>query len=179
MGLLLCGLGGAAAEEPGATMPTLVAGEDAYLLNADFNLELKPRLEEVVGRGVPLYFVVEFELTRPRWYWFDQTLAARTLTYRLSFHALTRQYRLSTGPLHQSFDTLGEAFRVVTRVRNWPVAEKSALTPGDTYEAALRLYLDLAQLPKPLQVTALGSREWNVGSDWQRWSFVPAPAEAK
>lgn len=179
VGLLLLALAGQAAEESAVTAPALLANEDAYLLNADFNLELNSRLEDVVARGVPLYFVVEFELTRPRWYWFDATLAARTLTYRLSFHALTRQYRLSTGPLHQSFDTLGDALGVVARLRNWPVASRSALQPGVSYEAALRLHLDLAQLPKPLQVTAFGSREWNVGSDWQRWSFTPSAAEAK
>jgi hypothetical protein len=27
---------------------------------------------EAVDRGVPLYCVVEFELSRPRWYWFDE-----------------------------------------------------------------------------------------------------------
>lgn len=177
--LLLLVWGAAAAEESGVKSPALVAGESAYLLDADLDLELNPRLEEVIARGVPLYFVVEFELTRPRWYWFDETVAAQTLTYRLSFHALTRQYRLSTGPLHQSFDSLAEAMRVIARVRNWPVVDKNALKAGVTYEAALRVQLDLAQLPKPLQVTALGSREWSVGSDWQRWSFAPAPADVR
>jgi hypothetical protein len=85
-------------------------GEEGYVLSADFRFELKPRLEEAVGRGVVLYFVVEYEMTRERWYWLDQTVVARSLTYSLSYHALTRQYRLSTGGLHQSFATLGRAF---------------------------------------------------------------------
>ncbi|MCK7490978.1 MAG: DUF4390 domain-containing protein [Comamonadaceae bacterium] len=72
-------------------------GEDGFVLNAEFQVELNPRLEEVVARGVPLYIVADFEPRRPRWYWFDEVVAQRSLTWRLSYHALTRQYRLSTG----------------------------------------------------------------------------------
>jgi hypothetical protein len=41
------------------------------------------------------------------------------------------------------------------------------------YIAALRLRLDTSQLPKPLQINALGSRDWNLTSDWYRWTFQP------
>ena len=41
------------------------------------------------------------------------------------------------------------------------------------YEAAVRLRLDTAQLPKPFQLTTLTSRDWNLQSDWVRWSFTP------
>ena len=79
----------------------LSAAEDGMILAADFAFELGPRLAEVVTNGVPLYFVVEFELTRPRWYWFDEKTASRRLQLRLSYHPLSRQYRLSTGVLQQ------------------------------------------------------------------------------
>ena len=84
-----------------------------------------PRLEEVVANGVPLYFRVEFELARRRWYWFDETTAVRRLQVRLSYHALSRQYRLSTGLLQQNFATLEEALNVLRRVRNWLVVERT------------------------------------------------------
>jgi len=29
------------------------------------------------------------------------------------------------------------------------------------------------QLPKPFQVNALASREWQLASDWKRFSFAP------
>lgn len=156
----------------------VVPGDDAYLLDADMSVELNPVLEDVVSRGVPLYFALEFEITRPRWYWFDEKVGGASLNYRLSYHALTRQYRLSTGALHQNFASLDEAVRILSRLRQWPVAEKNQLAPGETYDAALRLRLDLGQLPKPIQVSALGSREWNLNSDWLRWRFslsAPAP----
>jgi hypothetical protein len=162
--------------------PQLAAGEDGYVLSADFRFELKPRLEEAVARGVVLYFVVDFEMTRERWYWLDQTVLARSLTYSLSYHALTRQYRLSTGGLHQSFGTLGEALAVLSRLRNWLVIDKgeAAVRPGETYQAALRLRLDPAQLPRPFQITALGNKDWTLAADWKIWTTtLQSPAEAK
>ena len=68
------------------------------MLDADFAFELTPRLEEIVANGVPLYFRVEFELTRRRWYWFDEKAASRQLQLRLSYHALSRHYRLVDRP---------------------------------------------------------------------------------
>src|SRR5437762_13466622 len=90
----------------------LRAAEDGLMLDADFDFELTPRLVEVVAGGVPLYFRFDFELTRRRWYWLDETAASQRLQLRLSYHALSRQYRLSTGLLQPSFATLEEALNV-------------------------------------------------------------------
>lgn len=112
------------AAEIDITNPQLAAGDDNYVLSADFKFDLTPRLEEAVTKGVVLYFVADFELTKGRWYWLDEKLVTRSLTFRLSYHALTRQYRLSTGGLHQSFATLSDAVQVLSRLRNWGVIER-------------------------------------------------------
>jgi hypothetical protein len=169
----------AAAAQAGSIEPqraALTLGEDGYVLSADFAIDLGSRLEEAVARGLPLYFVVEFDLTRSRWYWSSEHIADRRLEYRLAYNALTRQYRLSLGSLHQSFDSLSEALRVISRIVALPVADKGALKAGETYNAALRLSLDRSQLPKPLQVDALANREWQVDTRVLRWQYVaPAP----
>lgn len=160
--------------------PQLTAAEDGYVLTADFKFELNPRLEEAVARGVVLYFLAEFELSRGRWYWFDEKLISRSQTFRLYYHALTRQYRLSTGGLHQSYATLGEALRVLSRLRNWQVIEAGDKPrPGETYDAALRLRLDVTQLPRPFQITALGNKDWSLGSDWKTWHPTLPPLAAQ
>lgn len=160
--------------------PKLTPTEEGQVLAADFRFELNSRLEEAVNRGVVLHFVAEFELNRERWYWFDQKLLSRSQTYRLSYHALTRQYRLSTGGLHQSFESLPEALAVLRRLRNWLVIEAGDkdVALGSTYQAALRLRLDVTQLPRPFQISALGNRDWALASDWHGWKVklqaVPA-----
>lgn len=159
--------------------PQITLADEGYVLAADFNFELNPRLEEAVTKGVVLHFVADFELSRSRWYWLDEKLANRSQTFRLSYHALTRQYRLSTGALHQSFTTLGEALRVLSRMRNWLVLDKGdkGVRAGEPYQAALRLRLDITQLPRPFQITALGNKDWSLNSEWKIWpATLPAPA---
>ena len=164
--------------------PQITATDDGYVLSADFNFELNQRLEEAVSKGLVLYFVADFELTKGRWYWLDEKLVSRSQTYRLSYHALTRQYRLSTGGgLHQAFTTLTETMAVLSRLRNWVVIEKTekSVRIGESYQAALRLRLDVAQLPKPFQITSLGNKDWSLSSDWKIWqATLPAlAAESK
>ena len=160
-----------------------VAEDGGLVLAADFDFDLNPRLAEVVTNGVPLYFVVEFELTRPRWYWFDEKAAAKRIQLRLSYHALSRHYRLSTGVLQQNYPTLAEALNVLRRVRNWQVVDRSASLADANYEAAVRMRLDVTLLPKPFQLSAITSRELNLESPWKRFIFrrpqgLPAPAPA-
>lgn len=164
----------AGADNIAARSADLRLEEDHYVLDADFDLALNATLEEAIVRGVPLYFVVEFELQRPRLFWIDDTVVSNTLSYRLSYNALTRQYRLSSGgAFYQNLPTLGEAQHLISRVRGRKVIEKAALIKGTRYEAAVRLRLDTTQLPKPFQISALTSRDWNLQSDWVRWSFLP------
>lgn len=150
----------------------LEAVEEGYELNADFRVNFPAVLVEAVNKGVTLHFVAEFELKRPRWYWFDKTVARRRESYRLSYHALTRQYRLTVGALHQNFTSLEDAARRLVRLRRWVLIERNQLTPGEEYGAAVRLQLDTAQLPKPFQLTALANDDWELDSDWHRWTFT-------
>ena len=147
---------------------------DALLLNATFEFEMPQALEEAVQKGIALYFNIEFELFRKRWYWFDRRVASSTLTYRLSYSPLTRQYRLARGGLSQSFESLDEALGLLKSVRNWRVADKSVLSAREEYDAQVRMRLDVTQLPKPFQVNAITSREWTLASDWRE---VPVTTE--
>ena len=51
--------------------------------------------------------------------------------------------------------------------------EKSTALADSTYQAAVRMRLDLSLLPKPFQVNALTSREWHLESEWRRFSWRP------
>lgn len=162
----------------------LRAADEGVVLNAEFVFQLSPRLGEAVANGVPLYFVIEFDLTRPRWYWFDEKTASKRMQVRLSYHALPRQYRLSTGVLQQNFESLDEAVAVLRHVRNWLVVERGVAVSDARYEAAVRMRLDMDLLPKPIQVSALTNREWTLESQWTRFTFrapqqPPAPVETR
>lgn len=170
---LACCVSLAAAAEIEVRNPQLSFGDEGQLLlDADFALDFNARLEEAVGKGLALYFVAEFELTRPRWYWLDEKVVRNSQTWRLTYHALTRQYRLSAGGLSQSFTSLDGALRMLSHLRHWPVMERDRLHVGESFDAALRLRLDLSQLPKPFQIEALSNKDWILASDWKRWTFT-------
>ncbi|MEF8753360.1 MAG: DUF4390 domain-containing protein [Accumulibacter sp.] len=173
-GLLLFGSSTILASDISVRNPVLSPSDEGYLLSADFNINLNARLDDAIARGVTLYFVVDFELTRARWYWLDEQVISRSQTFQLSYHALTRQYRLSSGALHQSFTSLDDAQRILSRLRNWLVLERGALRFGESYQAAVRMRLDLSQMPKTFQVNALANRDWNLSSEWARWIFTPS-----
>ena len=149
----------------------LVSTDDGYALSADFNIDLGPRVAEAVFHGIPLYFNMELEVVRPRWYWASEHMITYKLTYRLSYHALTRQYRVATGSLRRSFDTLDEALHALGHISALPVADKGALTPGTPYQASLRLALDRDQLPKPFQVDAIANKDWQVDAKTLHWQY--------
>ena len=155
------------------TSAELLAEDDDYVLNAQFDFSFNPTLEQALQNGISLYFVLEFELGRPRWYWLDEKIAQVSIQYRLSYTPLTRQYRLTSGLLAQQFDSLEEVERILSRVVSRPVVARDALVAGARYDAGVRLRLDGTLLPKPFQVNALTSRDWTLQSEWYRWSFTP------
>jgi hypothetical protein len=162
-----------AADTIPVTSAELRVQDDEVLLSAEFDFELTPALEQALDKGIPLYFTVEFELVRKRFLWFPEKVAEWSITYRVSYSSLTRQYRVASGPLGQTFESLGDVQRFIGHVASRPVARVDDLVKGVRYEAAVRVKLDVNQLPKPFQVNALASRDWQLSSDWYRFSFTP------
>ena len=165
--------GPARADDVPVTSASLRLDDGEILLSADFGLALTPALEEALDKGIPLYFVIDFELLRPRPLWFPQKIAEWSITHRVSYSSLTRQYRVASGPLGQTFDSLDAVERFVGHVASRRVAGADDVVKGTRYDAAVRLRLDVSELPKPFQVNALASREWQLASGWHRFTFTP------
>lgn len=174
--------------------------DDGYQLSASFDLALNPVVKEALSRGIPIYFIGEFSLTRSRWNWLDNAQRALsrsiqhlfvdepTLTHwswldkevytseqvaKLSYSVLTRRYRISRGALFQNFSSLEDALNMLARQTSATIPSELVKTEG-VYLAATRLSLDIAQLPKPLQVNALTNNDWTLDSGWYRWAVSPS-----
>lgn len=165
-----------AAETIAVRSAVVRAQDDFYVIDAEFDFALTAPLEEALLRGTPLYFVLETEVTRSRSYWFDERVNSPQSVRRLTFAALTNSYRVDTGRSvagTNSYATLDEALRQIRLVRGRSLLDKRELRSGERYEVSLRLRLDTTQLPKPLQVNTLVSREWSLASDWYRVVLTP------
>ncbi len=147
--------------------------DNDWLLSAAFQIELSPGLEDAVQKGVVLYFQAEFDLTRGRWYWFEERPVFVQRQTRLSYQPLTQQYRIASEGFTFSAKTISEALQAVGSIGGWNVIDNTQLDPNKAYTAGLRMVLDLSKLPKPFQVNALNNRDWNVSSDWFRFPLTP------
>jgi hypothetical protein len=149
--------------------------DGSYQLSADFDISFNFVVEQALTRGVSLYFINEFTLTRPRWYWMDEVVAQSEQTIKLSYNSLTRQYRITRGSLFQNFASMDEALNSIKR-QSAPIQAELFKKKDTSYIASVRMHLDVTQLPKPLQVNALAGDDWNLDSDWYRWIVRPDAA---
>nr|WP_038496405.1 DUF4390 domain-containing protein [Janthinobacterium agaricidamnosum] len=155
-----------AADGVDITRAYIEASDEGYRLAASYSFELNHGLEDAVQHGVPLFFTTEIELTRPRWYWFDEKAIVAKQTSRISYNVLTRQYHVSTsGSLQQSFPTLDDALFLIRRPSRWIVAPRGALKVGEIYNVTLTMGMDRDYLPKPIQVNAFNNSDWRLASN--------------
>jgi hypothetical protein len=152
--------------------PEATFDDDSLLLTGDFNVALTPSMEDALARGVALYFVVDIDVARERVI-INESVASRSETFRLSYVPLTRSWRLSTGLYTQNLPTLEAATRQFTRLRATKVMEKRLLQKGERYIVTARVRHDFNQLPKPIQLSALASREWQIDADPIRVVVAP------
>lgn len=158
--------------------------DEGYQLAANFDIRLSILIEQALTHGITLNFTSEFTLTRSRWYWLDEVAAQTEQTTKLSYSALTRQYRIKRGTLFQNFANLDDALRALGNQSSDPIPAEllnknsgyiaSLLKSNANYTAFARMRLDVTQLPKPLQVNALTSDEWKLDSEGYSWMLAPA-----
>ncbi|MDY0107085.1 MAG: DUF4390 domain-containing protein [Giesbergeria sp.] len=167
------GLQAQAAGAADITEMRLERADEGLLLSASLQFDLPPLAEDALQKGIPLYFITEAEVLRDRWYWYDQQVATAVRYLRLSFQPLTRRWRLTVSStpfegsglgvvLGQNFDHLSDVLAAMQRIVRWKIAEPDAIDPQARYNAQLRFRLDLSQLPRPLQIGAMGRSGWNL-----------------
>ncbi|OWQ85343.1 hypothetical protein CDN99_22040 [Roseateles aquatilis] len=136
--------------------------EDGLAVSFSTRFELPKPAEEALLKGVAVYFVADVQVLRSRWYWRDARIATASRTWRLTWQPLTRQYRVSTGGLHQSFDTLGEAIASLRGVSGWRVADSKEIEDDGRYYLEFSYKLDTTQLPRPMQIGLGGNHGWTL-----------------
>lgn len=155
-----------------------VLRDDLLFIDADVHFDVSDELRNAAERGVPLYFVAEVQITSPRWWWFDKTLAQKSQTWRVVYNVLTRQWRVGTGELSLSEPSLDDALSFVRNIRGWAVLPANKLEPGLRYEGRLRVRLDSSRLPRPFQIDNYNSKAWSLVTPWKNFTFSVSEDEA-
>ena len=151
-------------------------GDDGLYLSATTNFELSPVVEDALMKGIPLFFVIEADIYRDRWYWTDPRVASAARTIRLAYQPLTRRWRVNIASglisssaglratLNQNYDTLPGAVSAIQRVARWKIAENSEVLADPSYRLEFNFRLDLSQLPRPFQIGMAGQSEWHISA---------------
>ncbi len=171
---LLC-LGGAqpAAAAGGVQLSELYVerAEDGLLLSAQLRFELPGVVEDALRKGIPVHFVIEADIRRERWYWYDQQLVSARRYLRVVHQPLTRRWRLNVSSepiadgglgisLSQHYDSLSEVMAAVERVARWRIADASVLEGGGAQFLRFEFRLDTAQLPRTFRIGGIGPSDW-------------------
>jgi len=146
---------------------------EAYFLNADFDLSFNDDLDEAIKKGIPINFIIEFELKKPRKYWFDEEVTKKTKEILLTYHALSKQFTLTESENRLiAFDNLTQAKNELKKIKNWRIFDKSQIDDTEKYSAYLQVKLDQTKLPKQLQADITSNQEWQLASKQFQWTFV-------
>ena len=149
--------------------------DDELVLHAQTNFDLPLAVEDALQKGVALFFVVEAEINRDRWYWYDKKLTLRSRHYKLQYQPLIRKWRLYTSAennqltepgmsLPQTFERLPDALSAIGRTGSWRLLPLSDLETDSRYTLSYRFKLDTAALPKPLQIGLIGQSDWALSA---------------
>ncbi len=147
--------------------------EDAYQLSAQFDMELSSAVQEALLKGIAVHFVFDAKVYRERWYWSDKLVATVQRHVRISYQPLTRRWRVQIAAqpivqsglgmsLMQSYDSLEEVMSNLRRLTRWKIANTAQIDAGAGHRLEFGFYLDLSQLPRPLQMGATGQPEWEL-----------------
>lgn len=139
---------------------------EGFEINGQVSVSLSAPLAQAIERGVTLSFLSEFVLARPRWWWWDEERYRLNRLATLTFHPLTRQFRVTVdGSKPQAFLDLTEALKACLAIKGWRVWSEQELPGG--LVAKVRLSLDPNELPKALQVNAITDEDWKLSSGWR------------
>jgi hypothetical protein len=167
--------GQAAAQSPAAaiTQMRLEQGDDGVYLNAQVQFELPPLVEDVLDKGIAIYFVAVAEVYRERWYWTDLKVAQVARHMRLAYQPLTRRWRLNVSSqpitnagigvsLNQNFDSLEDALDSVRRGGRLRLGDAAEIGDEALHSVTFKFRLDTSQLPRPFQIGMVGQADWNI-----------------
>ncbi len=194
LGLCVClfwAPGQSAAATTEITQLRVERGEDGIYLSAVARFEVPAVVEDALLKGIAVFFVIEADIYRDRWYWTDPRVTSAARTLRLSYQPLTRRWRVnivsglvtsSSGlraTLNQNYETLPEALSAIQRMAHWKIAESSEVDPDAAYTLDLNFRLDLSQLPRPFQIGVAGQRDWTIEAQVKdRLRLTPAASLA-
>ena len=141
------------------------ANDDSLDILSRFQLSLSPKVYDAIDHGVPINIVLVYAQPKKQLWWQTYIPLSKT-TFRISRHVLSNNYQLknvSAFETHQ-FITIDEALKHIA------IFQLKNLNIRSVDKVALRIYLDIFNLPAQIRASAFFSSRWQHDSFWTIWS---------
>jgi Domain of unknown function (DUF4390) len=142
-------------------------------LDGTLDLLLSAKVEEAVGKGIPIEILLDVRLYRERPLIWDAKVASWTLRRELRYHALSGQYLVGGSDTaradRESSNSLSEALLELGTLDDLALTLPAPLAPNADYRVDVRVALDIEALPSLLRPVAYTSRAWDLNSGWTTW----------
>jgi hypothetical protein len=132
------------------------SADGAYLLDAQFSIELSSGAREALDNGVPLVFELQVQIVKKHTWWWDVVTVELKQSRQLQYHALSR---------------LEDALHAAGAIRNLFLTDLQ-MAAGKGFNIRLRGSLDIESLPTPVRLPAYVSSAWDMKSEWYAWPLV-------
>lgn len=142
-----------------------------YFLSADIQYALTQTAREALQKGIPLYWDVLIKVVRERnWLW-NKTLVDFKIRYRIQYHALLNNYRVTniTSSDSTNYATLAAALEGMAEIRNIAILDEEDIEKDESYRVSVKTRFDREALPLPLRPASYVNPQWYLSSDWLQW----------
>jgi hypothetical protein len=175
-------MAGEAAADFSVVKPGSILTGKTMELSGQLDLDLSTRVEEALGKGIPLDVTIQARLYRERNLIWDTLIANWSFVHSIQYHALSRQYLVRghgvDAEIVESFTTLQEALTYMGALDGLVLPLPHKLMAADTkngapqYNGQLRARLAIETLPAPLRPVAYTSADWRLNTGWVKWKVT-------
>jgi len=155
--MVVSGAGFAAATGNGSTQPRLALKIGAQLIRCDAGpVGSVTALTSMLKQGASVRVTWSFSIERKRQYWLNATVGTLTVTRMVTSDLISRRWHLQdtiTG-MDVVTDNIDRAIHFLTELHDFPLIDRSLLSPQEDYRVRLTLHVDDSEQPPA----------W-----WQRW----------
>src|SRR5512136_308641 len=133
------------------------------------------KMEEAIQSGIPTAFTFYIHLHQKRSWWKDRKLASVEFHHTVQYHPIQKVYQvnLEEGPSSLAASSLGEAKKLMSRVKEIKIQSSSPFEPGVPAYFRIKAELDPVRLPLHLEYLLFFVSLWDFETDWVIQPLLP------
>jgi len=133
------------------------------------------KMEEAIQSGIPTAFTFYINLHQKRSWWKDRKLASVEFRHTVQYLPIQKVYQIKLGedPSSLAASSLGEAKKLMSRVKEFKIRSSSPFEPGVPAYFRIKAELDPVRLPLHLEYLFFFVSLWDFETDWVIQPLLP------